>query len=92
MIQDFRHKGLKRFWSRGIVSGINPMWLARISRMLRVLDVATTPDDLNLPGYHFHALSGRDTGRYSIRVTRNYRITFAWMGEDATDVDLEDYH
>ena len=26
------------------------------------------------------------------RVTGNYRITFGWSGENAQDVDFEDYH
>jgi proteic killer suppression protein len=31
-------------------------------------------------------------GRDSVRVTGNWRITFGWEENDATDVDLEDYH
>ena len=31
-------------------------------------------------------------GRYAVTVSRNWRITFAWAGDNATDVDLEDYH
>jgi len=27
-----------------------------------------------------------------VRVTGNYRITFGWTGENAHDVDFEDYH
>jgi proteic killer suppression protein len=60
--------------------------------MLRVLDDATTPENMNLPGYRFHGLAGQDRGRYSVRVTGNWRITFGWNGEDAVEVDLEDYH
>jgi len=29
---------------------------------------------------------------HTVWVNGNYRITFGWNGEDATDVDLEDYH
>ena len=58
--------------------------------MLRALDAATRPEQLNLPGYHFHALLG--VHRWSIRATGNRRITFGWDGTDAVDVDLEDYH
>ena len=45
---------------------------------------------LNLPGFHFHRLYG--TQRFSVRVTGNWRITFGFKGDDAADVDLEDYH
>ena len=42
--------------------------------------------------YYFHALKGGDKGRYSIRVTGNWRITFAFEGIDAVILDLQDYH
>ena len=58
--------------------------------MLRALDAAGRPEDANLPGFHFHRLQGAP--RWSIRVTGNWRITFAWDRADAIDVDLEDYH
>ena len=31
-------------------------------------------------------------GTYAVTVTGNWRITFKFNGEDAIDVDLEDYH
>ena len=64
--------------------------MERVGRILRALDVAKKPDDMNLPGYYFHALRG--SRRWSTRVTGNWRITFGWDGMDAIEVDLEDYH
>ena len=29
---------------------------------------------------------------FAVDASGNYRITFRWDGEDAVDVDLEDYH
>lgn len=60
--------------------------------MIERLDGAVAPEDMNLPGWSFHALRGKMTGRYAVSVTGNWRLTFAWDGEDAVDVDLEDYH
>jgi plasmid maintenance system killer protein len=31
-------------------------------------------------------------GRYAVTVRANRRITFAWDGQDAIEVDYEDYH
>jgi len=31
-------------------------------------------------------------GRWSVSVSGNWRITFAFMGKDAVNVDYEDYH
>jgi proteic killer suppression protein len=56
------------------------------------LDDASRPEDLNLPSFRFHALAGRDKGRYAVNVSGNWRITFGWAEGDATDVDLENYH
>jgi proteic killer suppression protein len=53
--------------------------------------MARRPGDMDVPGYVFHPLQGR-SNRYSVRVTGNWRITFGFDGDDAIDVDLEDYH
>jgi proteic killer suppression protein len=46
---------------------------------------------MNLPGFDFHPLRGRPL-RYSVHVNGPWCITFGWQGEDAIDVDLEQYH
>jgi len=60
--------------------------------MLDRLDAAARPEDMNLPGYRFHRLTGERKGTFAVSVTGNWRITFRFDGEDAVDVDLEDYH
>jgi proteic killer suppression protein len=45
---------------------------------------------MDFPGHFFHSLRG--SGRFSVRVSGNWRITFGWLDGDAVDVDLEDYH
>lgn len=46
---------------------------------------------MNIVGLRFHGLRGNPP-RWAVRVTANYRITFGWIGDDAVDVDYEDYH
>ena len=92
MIRGFKHKGLERFFRRGDYRGIPAQSGTRIERILDRLDAAMRPDDMNLPGYRFHRLKGDRSGTYAVTVTGNWRITFAFEGEDATEVDLEDYH
>jgi proteic killer suppression protein len=60
-------------------------------RMLDRLEASIRPEDINLSGYHFHGLRGDHVGTYAVSVTGTLRITFAFDGEDAIDVDLEDY-
>ena len=47
---------------------------------------------MNLPGWRFHPLRGPQKGRWAVAVTGNLRLTFAFDGMDAIDIDLEDYH
>lgn len=92
MIKSFRNKPLQRFFETGKSKGLSVQDDQRVSRILRALEAATRPEDLDLPGYRFHSLIGRDKGRYSVRVTGNWRVTFGWQDMDAVGVDLEDYH
>ncbi len=92
MIHSIRHKGLLRFFSESDRRGINPKHAARLERLLDRLESAGRPEDMNLPGFGFHGLTGFNPKRYAVSVSGNWRITFAFDGEDAVDVDLEDYH
>lgn len=91
MIRSFRHKGLRRFWIKGDASGSRPDWTARMGRFLDALDAARDPQQMNFPGSGFHELRGNLKGRYAMAVSRNWRLTFGWNGEDAVNLDPEDY-
>lgn len=91
MIKSFRSKGLAVFWRTGRSARIAPMLQARITVRLDALDRALTPEDMNLPGYNFHALRGKPQ-RYAVHVNGPWCIAFEWDGSDASRVDLEQYH
>lgn len=42
--------------------------------------------------FGFHDLRGDLAGRYAVVVSRNWRLTFGFDGQDAIEVDLEDYY
>jgi proteic killer suppression protein len=92
MIRKFRHRGLERFFSKGASTGIQPTHANRLRLILGRLNASIGPNDMNLPGLYLHALKGRQSGRWSVRVSGNWRVTFRFDGPDATDVDYEDYH
>jgi proteic killer suppression protein len=92
VIRSFRHKGLERLFTASAARGIPAAHVARIVRMLDRLDAAIRPGDMNVPGWRFHPLRGTQKGRWAIDVSGNLRLTFAFDGEDAIDIDLEDYH
>ena len=90
MIASFSSRALKRFWERGDRSRLPAQFVTKIGMVLDALDAATRPRDIDLPG--FRLLKGDRGGQYAVTITRNWRITFGWLGEDAIDVDFEDYH
>jgi len=92
VIRSFRNKGLRRFAEMGDRSRLSVQKTVRIERILQRLDAARRPEEMNMPGWRFHALRGDRAGRYAVDASGNWRITFGWDGEDAVDVDLEDYH
>ena len=92
MIRSFRSRGLRQFVRDGDASKLSVPNQERVRQILLALDAATAPQALNLPGLRFHALKGRERGRYAVWASGNWRITFGWDGEDVINVDLEDYH
>lgn len=93
MIKSFRHKGLKAFFEKGSLAGIQPAHAPRLGAKLRRLDVAAKAQDMNLPGWRLHLLKGGELkGHYSVWVSGNWRMTFAFIGTDAELVDYQDYH
>jgi toxin HigB-1 len=92
MIRSFRSKALRLFAGTGDARKLSVPNAAKIRRILAQLDAAIQPEDLDLPGYRFHALKGERRGFYAVNASANFRITFCWDGQDAINVDLEDYH
>jgi proteic killer suppression protein len=92
MILRFRPKGLARLYEEGSIRGIPAQHAARLRRILTMLEEATSPSDLRAPGLKLHPLKGDRRGHWAVWVSGNWRITFAFDGTNATDVDLVDYH
>lgn len=62
-------------------------------RKLRMLDAATTLEDLRIPpANRLEKLSGDRPGQWSIRINDQWRICFAWSEGNAYDVEIVDYH
>lgn len=92
MIKSFRHKGVQEFFASGSKAGIQPSHAAKLARQLRQLNDARVPSDMNMPGWKWHPLSGNLSCHWSVWVNGNWRLTFAFEGEDAILVDYQDYH
>ena len=92
MIKGFKHRGLEKYFARGVKSGVQNKHVDRIRLILGRLNASAGPLDMDLPGLSFHELKGRRKGRWAVRVSANWRITFSFDDLDAIDVDYEDYH
>jgi proteic killer suppression protein len=92
VIKSFRHKGVERFFLKGIKAGIQTAHAAKLGRQLQRLDVARRPQDMSVPGWKLHPLKGDWKGHWAVWVSGNWRLTFRFEGEDAVLIDYRDYH
>ena len=92
MIQTFRNKGLRRFYESGSAAGIQPKHSKRLRLLLAALDTAQSIEDMDVPGFKLHSLSGKGKGRWSVWVNGNWRVTFEFQDGHAYVLDYEDYH
>lgn len=92
MIRSFRHKGIERLFATGSRAGIQPKHATKLNEQLTVLNIATKPEQMNVPGWQWHSLIGKLTGHWAVSVSGNWRLTFSFDGEDAILVDYQDYH
>ena len=87
MIRSFRHKGIERFFRSGSRAGIQAAHALRLARQLSALDAASQPEDMNRPGWDWHALKGGLFSNWSVSVNGSWRLTFAFENGDAVLVD-----
>jgi len=92
MIKNFRHKGLKEFYSTGGKAGILPKHSERLRLILARLDATLEPEDMDLPGLRLHKLRGKYKGFYYVEVSGNWRVIYRFKGQNITDIDYLDYH
>ncbi len=92
MISKFKHKGLKKLFETGRVSGIQPQHELRLRRILALLETSSSLEDMDLPGLDLHELKGNRKGTFAVKVSGNWRVIFKILDGDVFDVNYEDYH
>ena len=73
MIRSFRDKALERFFATGDGRRLSVQNTRRIANILRALDDASRPEDMNLPCFRFHGLGGRNKARFAVDASGNWR-------------------
>ena len=92
MIKSFKHKGLEKFYRSGTTKGIQASHARKLRMQLAALDTAQTIDDMDIPGYRLHQLTGDRKGIWSITVNANWRLTFEFTDGNVYVLNYEDYH
>lgn len=94
-IKNVIHKGLKRLIENEDTSGLQPVVIPKIKRMISFLQDMNHEDELrSVPSWKAHKLTGNRNGIWSLCVTRNWRLTFQIIESalEIIDLNYEDYH
>lgn len=93
MIQSFGDSDTASIFQRRRVGKLSNELQRQAQRKLAILNNAIDLNDLRAPpGNRLERLSGDRRGQHSIRVNDQWRICFTWIGGDAWEVELVDYH
>jgi proteic killer suppression protein len=91
MIRSFKHKGLEKFFNKGVMAGIQHNHKARLEERLTALHTAFLVEDMDIPGWRLHALKGDRVGQFAINLSGNWRVVFEFVDGHAYVVNYEDY-
>ena len=92
-IRSIKHRGLRR-----LIENNDPREIRGdlVNRTRNILTVVMTASDIagvqGPPGWRLHELVGDRAGTWSISVSGNWRITFALVGGEIVELNMEDYH
>ena len=92
MISSFADKDTQSLYETGASRRFGVV--ARVAlRKLDMIAAATTVETLRVPpGNRLEKLSGRREGQWSIRINDQWRVCFEWVGANAVNVEICDYH
>ena len=91
-IRTFTDKRIERAARKDDYRKVQPALRHRVRAVLSDLDQARSVQDMAMPRYRLHPLTGDLAGFYSVRVGRLERVIFRFEEGNAYDVQLVDYH
>lgn len=94
-VKDKRIKALVESPNRTSVKGLDALETRKIVEMITAIRVMTHPLQLTeVPSWKAHELLPGYPGKWSLVVTRNYRLTFKCdiKAQEVSVLDYEDYH
>ena len=92
VIKTFRCKNTEKLFNDLDVKKFRS--ISKIARVkLEVLNAVVSLSNLRVPpGNRLEQLKGNRKGQHSIRINDQWRICFVWKDENATEVEIVDYH
>jgi proteic killer suppression protein len=93
-VMDKRVKALVENPKRTSVKGLDALETRKIVEMIAAIQIMTPLPSAGFPNWKAHELKPGYPGKWSMHVTRNYRLTFMVDIEKQTVsvLDYEDYH
>ena len=92
-IQGFACTETEKVFGGRIARRFPPSIQRTARRKLLQLHAAVTVADMAIPpGNRLEALKADRAGQHSFRINDQWRICFRWLGSDAHDVEIVDYH
>ena len=93
MIKSFANAETERLWNGDSVRRLPSDLQRRALAKLQLINAAVELEFLRLPpGNRLEPLIGNRKGQHSIRINDQWRICFVWIGTDAEEVEIVDYH
>ncbi len=93
MIRSFKDQDSEKIFNRERSPRLSEMLQRVALRKLRMLNRATSLNDLRVPpANRLEKLKGDRAGQHSIRINDQWRICFKWHDNDAFRVEIVDYH
>ncbi len=93
VIKSFKDKETEKIWKRKYSKKLPGDIQERALMKLQQLHAAEDLKDLFIPvSNQLEALKGDRKGQHSIRVNKQWRISFKWDAGHASDVEIADYH
>jgi len=93
VIRSFADRETERLFATGTTRRLPQTILRRALSRLKLLHLATRPEDLREPlSNRLEALAGDRAGQWSIRINDQWRLCFRFEHGDAFEVEIVDYH
>lgn len=93
MIISFGNSETEKVWNGEWVKKLPKEVQSVGRRKLRMLNNSFTLSDLMIPpSNRLEKLSGKLKDFYSIRINDQWRIIFKWLANNASEVEIIDYH